>query len=1343
MKSSSLVPALALLCSAAIANAAEAGGHQVNGDATLVEVTTTDEKDFLKPLKLDEGFSARVWAAGAAVANIVAMDVDAHNRLYTAQTFRFRIKGVLDVREAMFLYRDDLRSRTTADRLAMMKKWTDQGMFKPGFFTKDSERVSLLQDTKGGGAADRIQIFADGFNDPLDGTASGILVGDSVAGKTTVYLAAIPKVWALTDSTGTGVADRRGAISEGYGPRFSISGHDLHGLVRGPDGRVYWSVGDRGYDVTTKEGAHFGDPTSGAVFRAEPDGSGVELYYTGLRNPEELAFNAYGDLFTCDNNADIGDKSRVVYILEGGSNGWSHGWQMLTSAAFSKAGLLDGPQPESWLDEGLWKTRFPGQPAWILPPIGYATAGPCGLATVPGTGWPAAMQGQFLVCDYRGGTGSAVLSFTPTVEGAGYGMAEAQTFLANTGATDVTFDYAGNLFVSDYLGGWAQADKGAILAVVPKRDAAQTAAVEAERKLVAEGFDKRPVAELAKLLAHADQRVRQFAQFELARRGKDGLAALSAVAKAPASGEPLARLHAIWGIGQIARADASAAAALMPLLADQDSHVREQAAKMLGDCRYPAAGSALVPLLADSDLRVRAFSAIALGRLKFAPAVPALLQLLATNNDQDACLRHAAVMGLAGAADGATLARYSGESAKATRLGVLLAMRRQSDAHIAAFLKDADNGIRAEAMRAIYDLPIVAAMPALIAELGKPLPAEQPEGAEKLLALRLINAAQRYGDDRAPAALAAFAAGDTAPAAIRAQALALLGKWAHPTTVDPVIGLYRPAPVHEHALDAAALKAPIMKIIAGGDKEMLTNAVTLAAQLGYGLDEKTLLGLLADGKMPASVRAEALRQLSAHPPADFAKRLDGLLDDPSAEMRIAAFDAKVAADPAQLVATVRRVLDDAAPAAPKEGITVVVDHTSDDWDDLAMRGPAAKGEADSDPAAGASPATWVDGFAKPHKDAGAIGATLPRLTSGQVARTDDDVERNTWCDGGESRFVLDLGKAQPVARVSTYSWHKANRAQQLFVLWGAGGASQPATTGDPAKAGWTQIAKVDSTPLGDGGKHGSAVQGGGKDGLGRYRWLMWQNLAHGGIGTFYSQLDVFTTSRTLPALAAGGDRAVIQLRQHALLALGTAKDAQAATLLGQWLDRIIAGNAPAQLALEVTEAAKVRSEPTLAAKLAQWQAALSAKDPLAPFRLTQAGGDVERGRTVFRQHAVQCIRCHAVDGEGGNVGPDLRGVPTRLVRDKLLESLIVPSAEIAPGYGIATVTLKDGSTIAGGVLTQSATTLVLRLPDGKERTVPMTTVTNVSAPISPMPPMGQALTRFELRDVLAYLYTLK
>jgi quinoprotein glucose dehydrogenase len=259
-----------------------------------------DWKKTVQRMKLPAEVHADIWAAEPLVANIVSFAFDEKGRCYVAETFRLHA-GVTDNRGHMSWLDDDIAARTVDDRIALYKKHLKQQVAD---YAKDQDRVRLVEDSSGTGRADRATVFAGGFARAEDGIGAGVLARGG-----NVWYTCIPDLWLLKDTVGAGHANVKTSLHTGYGVHISFIGHDLHGLKMGPDGKLYFSIGDRGLHVETG-GRTVAAPDTGSVLRCNPDGSALELFATGLRNPQELAFDEHGNLFTGDNNADGGDKAR-------------------------------------------------------------------------------------------------------------------------------------------------------------------------------------------------------------------------------------------------------------------------------------------------------------------------------------------------------------------------------------------------------------------------------------------------------------------------------------------------------------------------------------------------------------------------------------------------------------------------------------------------------------------------------------------------------------------------------------------------------------------------------------------------------------------------------------------------------------------------------------------------------------------------------------------------------------------------------------------------------------------------------------------------------------------------
>ena len=835
------------------------------------------------------GFKSDVFAGAGKLQNPTSIAFDPAGRLLVTETHRWMDGGVEDNRMHTYWIMDDLAAQTLAGRQAVYEKW--KANFAADYFTAKSERVKRLADTDGDGRADAVTVFADGFNAPLDGPAIGLLARD----RTRTWLACIPNVWELEDADDDGVAEKRTVVAGGFGIKTSLAGHDLHGLTWGPDGMLYFSMGDRGFVTPTKEGGTLADPNAGAVFRCHPDGSGLEVYYHGLRNPQELAFNDLGDLFTVENNCDQGDAARVCWLVEGGDSGWHIGHQALTTYKpyINDGGLGQAPH---WLSERLWEKPHDDQPRWIVPPIDYLSDGPSGLVFTSGLSLPAAYANSFLLCDYKGAANQCRLwSFkvAPRSDGGFYETRDGHLFQSGIASVDVDEGPDGRFYVADFGGTWTKGDAGTVYALWWP-EGVKRAEVAAVRDLLT-GPDAATLATdvLLPMLGHRDHRVRQRAQFALAARGAQDPAVVVALADLASSGP---NLNALWALRQL-----RALEPLRSLLAHSVAEVRAQAARALGDLRDADSVPALLGLLASETPRERLMASLALAKLGNSSVLGDAATMIAARGVDDPFQRHAGVMLLAGSVEAKTLAGLAGHSSPAVRLSAALALRRQRSPLLAEFLRDPDPAVAGEAVRAINDLPIAEAVPVLAAEarryFGQAPPALFDSDAQYR---RLLRANQIVGTPEAAARLAQLAVHPALSEERRGLALRTLEHFAAPPPIDPTSGLWRPLPVRD--------KAPIREAVAPILEPLLTQArgaatggaLRVAGVLEIPVGETTLAAWAADEKQPLALRLAAVGRLG--------QGVRPLLNTATPEVRTAAARRWVAVQPDDFETALRILL---------------------------------------------------------------------------------------------------------------------------------------------------------------------------------------------------------------------------------------------------------------------------------------------------------------------------------------------------------------------------------------------------------------------------------------------------
>src|SRR5215217_4253450 len=374
---------------------------------------------------LAPGLELSLWAPEGMVADPIGISFDDRGRLYVTQTTRtdrdeIDIRGHQDWMVSSITFKDIEDKRAFYQRVLApensaknqwLQDWNKDGSRDWRDLTFHKEKLWRVEDTNGDGVADQSQLVLEDFNDLVTDVLHDVLVY-----KDDVYVTISPDLWLLRDTNNDGTFDAKESLSHGSGVHIGFGGHGHSSPLIGPDGRLYWKQGDLGVNITTRDGRQLVNPNSGVIIRANPDGTEAELFATGLRNPQEFAFDDYGNLIAPDNDGDHpGEEERLVYVAEGMDSGWRINWQ------FGKYVDPDNNDYKVWMSEGYFRPRFAGQAAHVTPPFAPWHEGPSGFDCNPGTALSDRWKGYCFAATFPGDPSAAgIRGIRVAPQGAGF-----------------------------------------------------------------------------------------------------------------------------------------------------------------------------------------------------------------------------------------------------------------------------------------------------------------------------------------------------------------------------------------------------------------------------------------------------------------------------------------------------------------------------------------------------------------------------------------------------------------------------------------------------------------------------------------------------------------------------------------------------------------------------------------------------------------------------------------------------------------------------------------------------------------------------------------------------------
>ncbi len=258
-----------------------------------------------KPLLfLPDDLEATLWAESPLFYNPTNMDIDARGRVWITEAVNYRN------------FTNDSSSH---------------------FHHPGGDRVIILEDTNGDGKADISKIFVE--DKDLVSPLGIAVIGNKV------YVSCSPNLIVYTDVDNDDKADKKEILLSGFGGKDHD--HGLHALIGGPDGNLFFNVGNAGpHIVTDKDGwtlragslytggspyalANQGNMKSddgkiwvgGLAMRIDGQGRQLKVLGHNFRNAYEMTIDSRGDMWQNDNDDQV-LTCRTSWLMEGGNAGY-------------------------------------------------------------------------------------------------------------------------------------------------------------------------------------------------------------------------------------------------------------------------------------------------------------------------------------------------------------------------------------------------------------------------------------------------------------------------------------------------------------------------------------------------------------------------------------------------------------------------------------------------------------------------------------------------------------------------------------------------------------------------------------------------------------------------------------------------------------------------------------------------------------------------------------------------------------------------------------------------------------------------------------------------------------